>query len=153
MRLTTKQLSQLVFLTTGLVILIGGSVIIYGLNRATIRDELMDLYLLPKPEKLTELYFNNHANLPSHVPNNRVICFSFVIHNLETTDYRYVYSVSINTNSTRHIVDSGTVLVHNDQYFIKDVQIHLPSSTGSQQIAVELINKKQLIDFWINKEK
>src|SRR5713226_1082737 len=100
MHLTIKQLFKLVFLLIG-VTLIVGMLIFFNLNRASVNNELVTLDLIPKPEKLTELYFNNNANLPSSA--TQVISFAFVIHNLETTDYRYVYDVSVNANGTRHI--------------------------------------------------
>lgn len=123
--------------------------IFFSLNRASVYNELVTLDLIPKPEKLTELYFNNNANLPSSVTSNQVISFAFVIHNLETTDFQYTYDVSMNANGTRYIVDSGNVLVKNNQYYVKNEQFNLMNLTGSQEVVVELTNKQQSIDFWI----
>ena len=123
--------------------------IFFNLNRASVYNELVTLDLIPKPEKLTELYFNNNAKLPSSATNNQVISFTFVIHNLETTDYRYSYDVSVNINGTRHIVDSGNVLVKNNQYSVKNEKFNLMNSSGRQEVVVELTNKRQSIDFWI----
>src|SRR5713226_677108 len=150
MHLTIKQLFKLVFLLIG-VTLIVGMLIFFNLNRASVNNELVTLDLIPKPEKLTELYFNNNANLPSSATSNQVISFAFVIHNLETTDYQYAYDVSVNANGTRHIVDSGNVLVKNNQYYVKNEKFNLMNSPGSQEVVVELINKQQSIDFWTGK--
>lgn len=125
--------------------------IFFNLNRAPIYNELVNLDLIPKPEKLTELYFNNNANLPGSATSNQVISFAFVIYNLETTDYQYAYVVSVNANGTRHIVDSGNVLVKNNQYYVKNEQFNLMNSPGSQEVVVELTNKQQSIDFWTGK--
>jgi hypothetical protein len=132
-----------------LVIFVVGAVIFFNFNRATIYNELVTLDLIPKPEKLTELYFNNNANLPGSATGNQVISFAFVIHNLETTDYQYVFVVSVNANGTRHIVDSGIILVKNNKYYVKSEQFKLLTSPGSQDVVVELTNKHQSIDFWI----
>lgn len=146
MRPTRKQLFKL---TIGLI-LVAGMIILLNLYRASIYNELDNLDLIPKPEKMTELYFNDSANLPSSATSsNRLISFAFVIHNLETTDYQYAYEVSVNLNGTRHIVDSGKILVKNNQYYVKDEELNLMNSPGSQEVVVELINLHQSIDFWI----
>lgn len=128
-----------------------GMLIVYNINKAAIDNELATLDLIPKPEKLTELYFNDNAKLPNSAAGNQVISFAFVIHNLETTDYRYAFVVSVNANGTRHIVDSGNVLVKNSQYYVKNEQFELLNSPGGQEVVVELTNKQQLIDFWTGK--
>src|SRR6266704_4986509 len=98
MHLTSKQLFKLASLLMIGVTLVVGMLIFFNLNRASVYNELVTLDLVPKPEKLTELYFNNNANLPSSATSNQAISFAFVIHNLETTDYQYVYDVSVNAN-------------------------------------------------------
>ena len=150
MRLTKKQLFKLASLLMIGVTLVVGTLIIFNLNRASIYNELENLDLLPRPEKLTELYFNDNANLPATAADNQVISFTFVIHNLETTDYQYVYEVSVNTaKGSRRIVDSGNVSVNNNQYYVKTEKFNLLNSPGSQEVVVELTNKHQSIDFWI----
>ncbi|HJT57666.1 MAG TPA: hypothetical protein VJ761_14280, partial [Ktedonobacteraceae bacterium] len=123
--------------------------LVFNLNRASITNELMTLDLVPKPEKLTELYFNNSINLPDSVPTSQVIRFAFVIHNLETTDYTYVYEVSVHASGTQLIVDSGNVVVKNNQYFVKNERLKLTSTPGRQEIVVTLTNLHQSIDFWL----
>jgi hypothetical protein len=149
MRITTKQLFKLVPLLIG-VLLVAGILIFFNLNRAVVDNELAALDLIPKPEKLTELYFNDSANLPDAV-TNKPVSVAFVIHNLETNNFRYVYSVSVNANGTRHIVDSGSVLVKNNQYFTKNEKFSLLHVSGSQEVVIELTNRQQSIDFWIGK--
>jgi hypothetical protein len=146
--LTTKQLLKLVLLLIG-VALAAELLVFCCLNKASIYNEFITLDLVPKPEKLTELYFNDNANLPSSVTSNQTIGFSFVIHNLETTDYLYTYEVSVNARGTRRIVDSGHVLVKNNQYYVKSENIHSLPLPGRQKVVVELTNKQQSIDFWI----
>src|SRR6266849_5289395 len=143
MRPTSKQLFKLISLSMIGVILVTGMIIFFNLNKASIYNEFVTLDLIPKPEKMTELYFNDSANLPSSATSNQVISFAFVIHNLETTDYQYAYDVSVNANGTRHIVDSGNVLVKNNQYYVKMEKFNLMNSPGSQEVVIELINKQQ----------
>jgi hypothetical protein len=147
--LTTRQLIKLTSLLLIAVILIGGMLIFFNFNKTSIEDELVTLDLLPKPEKLTELYFDQNANLPTSARSNQAISFTFVIHNLETTDFQYVYDVVVKANGTKHIVDSGSVLVKNNQYYVKNEKFNLMNSPGRQQVVVELTNKQQSIDFWM----
>jgi hypothetical protein len=151
MRLTMKQLVKSASLLLIGVIVVAGVLIFYNANKVSIHDELITLDLLPKPEKLTELYFNDSANLPASAKSNQAISFTFVIHNLETTNYQYVYEVSVNANGANHIVDSESVLVKDNQYYIKRESFKLINVSGSQKIVVNLINKHQSIDFWVEK--
>jgi len=150
MRLTSRQLFKLLFSCIGVLLLVG-MFVLFNVNRAFVDNGLVTLDLLPKPEKLTELYFNDSTNLPNSATGNRAISFSFVIHNLETTDYQYSYDISVNANSTRQIVDSGTVLVKNDQYYVKYEKFKPMYLAGRQDVVVELTNKHQSIDFWIGR--
>jgi hypothetical protein len=147
MHVTSKQLFKLASLLVG-AILVVGMLILFNLNSSSVYNELATLDLIPKPEKLTELYFSNNANLPVHATSNQVVNFTFVIHNLETTDYQYTYDVSVNANGTRHSVDRGIVLVKNNQYYVKNEKFKLMNSPGRQDVIVELTNMRQSIDFW-----
>ena len=146
MRPTSKRLFKRASLLIGVIVVIG-MLIFFNLNGAFIYDELVTLNLVPKPEKLTELYFDDNANLPSSATSNEEIRFAFVIHNVEATDYQYVYDVSVNANGTRQIVDSGRVLVKDNQYYIKNERFNLLNVPGRQEVVVELTNKRQSIDF------
>ena len=150
MYVTSKQFFKIATLLVG-AILVVGMLILFNLNSSSVYNELVTLDLVPKPEMLTELYFSNNANLPDHATSNQVVDFSFVIHNLETTDYQYTYDVSVNANGTRHIVDSGIVLVKNNQYYVKNEKFNLMNSPGRQDVIVELTNIRQSIDFWTGK--
>lgn len=149
MRPTSKRLFKPVALSLVAVTLVAGMIIFFNMNGTSIHNALVSLDLVPKPEKMTELYFSDPANLPGSATNNQAISFAFVIHNLETADYRYVYEVSVNANGASHIVDSGQIWVKNNQYYVKNERFNLMNSPGSQEVAVELINLHQSIDFWI----
>ncbi len=150
MHLTSKQILKGASLLVG-VALVAGMLISFNLNRAAIYNELVTFDLIAKPEKLTELYFNDNANLPVSATGNQEIDFVFVIHNLETTDYQYNYVVFVNVGGTRFVVDHGTVAVKNNQYYVKNESFRLSAAPGSQKVVVELTNKQQSIDFWVGK--
>ena len=141
------RLFKLMFFLLGVIVVVG-AIIIFNLNSAALYNELATLDLVPKPERLTELYFNDSANLPATAKRNQIIKFTFVIHNLEGTDYQYAYQVSIMTNGARHIVDRGKVVVKNNHYYVKNERVKLLNSPGSQDVLVELPNQQQSIDFY-----
>ena len=148
MRTTTKQLFKRASLLVGAVLVVE-MLFFLNVNRASIYDKLVTFDLIPKPEKMTELYFNNNADLPDSATSNQEIHFAFVIHNLETTDYQYVYEVSVIANGMRHIVDRGNVLAKDNQYYVRNEEINLMNAPGRREVVVELINMHQSIDFWV----
>ncbi len=149
MRLTVKRHFKLPSLLLGLVLVVTVVTLFINVNRAAVNNQLAALDLIPKPELLTELYFNDNANLPTTATSKQTISFTFVIHNLETTDYQYVYDVAVDAIGIRHIVDSGNVLVKNNQYYIKNEKLNLMNFPGRQNVVVELTNIHQSIDFWV----
>lgn len=149
MRLTVKRHFKLPSLLLGLILVVTVVTLFINVNRAAVNNQLAALDLIPKPELLTELYFNDNANLPTTATSKQAISFTFVIHNLETTDYQYVYDVAVDAIGIRHIVDSGNVLVKNNQYYIKNEKLNLMNFPGRQNVVVELTNIHQSIDFWV----
>jgi len=133
-------------LVLGLTVVV---IILMNFNSAVIYNELVALDLLPKPEKVTELYFGDSAHLPASATGSQVISFTFVIHNLETTDYSYAYDVVVIANGKRHVVDGGNVFVKNNQSFVKKEEILPENSPVRQDVVVELVNLRQSIDFWV----
>ncbi len=102
-----------------------------------------------KPETYTELYFENHLNLPGKIELNRNYPFKFTIHNLENKDVVYVYEVYIVVNGEKRIIDEASVFVKSGDYrTIEEIYVtRRPTARG--KIIVNLINKNQQIDFWI----
>ena len=150
MRVETRQLSKRILLVLGVVFAVG-LLIFINVQRTAIHDILTALYLIPQPERLTELYFENGANLSNIPANSNGVSFSFVVHNLEAADYHYTYNVSVYANGTKHVVDSGNILVKDNQYYVKAEKLALTNVSGGQEIIVELTNKQQMIDFWVGK--
>ena len=148
MYLARKQLSKsFTFFVIGMAFVVI-TFIVYNLNQTAINSELVALDLLPKPQPFTELYFNDGVHLPDSVTTaHSVISFSFVIHNLEATDYQYTYEVYVDTNGIKNIVDNGTIFVKNNHYYDKHEKFALMNSPGRQEVIVELTNKQQSIHF------
>jgi hypothetical protein len=104
-----------------------------------------------KPETFTELYFENHLSLPSEIKPYKTYSFSFTIHNLENQDMTYPYEIYLQAENTKIPVDQGTVFIKNNQHktIVKTFIVNAPLTKSL--IVVNLTNKNQQIDFWINK--
>lgn len=146
--LINKRLFKLTSLLLGLGLTVV-IIVLLNLNSAAVYNQLVALDLLPKPEKLTELYFENSAHLPTSATGSQAISFTFVIHNLETTDYRYTYDVVVIAYGGRQVIDGGNVLVKNNRSYVKKEEFLLLNSPGRQDVVVELVNLRQSIDFWV----
>lgn len=102
-----------------------------------------------KSETFTELYFKNHANLPSKVILKQKYNFAFTLHNLEDKDMDYPYEMYIDLNGNKLDLDKGSIFIKKDGYKTVDKDFTLKLPTGKVKVVVNLINKNQRIDFWI----
>lgn len=75
--------------------------------------------VLPKPTPLTELYFEDHLLLPEVVPDDKLLPFSFTIHNLEYEPRTYTLTVSVDdanqATSSVTLLQDQVQLDHNQQ--------------------------------------
>jgi hypothetical protein len=116
-----------------------------------------------EPETFTELYFENHTELPLLIaspneftwyknPNTNLYQFSFTIHNLENKDMVYKYEV-YSFEDEQIIIDQGNVLIKNNQSKTITENFTLPSDALRTKVTVNLINKNQQISFWVEDKK
>jgi hypothetical protein len=75
-----------------MLIFVAVAVVTYQ-SRQSIYAEMDKLKLIPRPERFTELYFDDHTNLPTRISKNEDVSFTFVIHNLEGKEMEYPYVV------------------------------------------------------------
>lgn len=80
-------------LATIIIVLVITGITIH-INRVRIYTQLKAWKLVPLPEPLTELYFNDHINLPKVYAKDTKYPFSFTIHNIEYQDFEYHYRVT-----------------------------------------------------------
>lgn len=68
-------------------------------------------------EPLTEVYFENHTQLPSQLELFNWYNFSFTVHNLEYQKMRYVYSVDMYSEEGELLenLDSGELLMFDNE--------------------------------------
>ena len=98
-------------------------------------------------ETFTELYFEDSAHLPSAFVPNHPYFFQFTLHNLEGKDMEYSYEVYIKAGQNKQIFDKGTIFVKENDYKTIQENFAAASNLPKSEIAVELINKNQQIDF------
>jgi uncharacterized membrane protein len=95
-------------------------------------------------EPLTELYFNNHENLPKTVEPNKLYKFSFTINNLEYKNMTYNYIVK-GYNMT---IDNNNVTLENNQSASIIEYFLMPENFTRTNITVTIKNN-QSIHFWV----
>ena len=164
----------------GLVILVACSVVgVYKFVDSTPSvKEAITLATTRKPETLTELYFENHLNLPKYIKGSEQYKFTFTIHNLENKDmdYSYIiykeipnqkitigggkvegenkgytYSIFKDIASQKTTLEEGKVSIKKDEY--KSIEKTIgPLENLRTDIVVELVDMNQHISFWMDKQ-
>ena len=112
--------------------------------------ETIALATTAKPETFTELYFEDHLKLPDKVSASKTYAFKFTIHNLENKDMEYPYQVYIKTDNQKYTINSNNVSIKNNEYKTISETFSIPKIAGRSAVVVNLIDKSQQIDFWIN---
>lgn len=94
--------------------------------------------MLPRPERLTELYFTDHAQLPTTYTASNSQTIKFTIHNLEhqTTKYRFRL-IAQTANKEQSLSDDIITLAHGDSQDINQ-NITVPPLDRRVKIRVNL---------------
>ena len=126
---------------------------VFFLNKNTLLSNLNKYNLLPKPEPLTELYFEDHTKLPKAIVSEKEYQFGFVVHNLEYKDFIYDYSVIAEASKSATILAKGSFSLKHDEYKTVSEKFSISDEDLKTKIIVNLDNKKQGIHFWVNSPK
>jgi len=101
-----------------------------------------------KPETFTELYFEDHLNLPKMIERHTEYSFVFTVHNVESKDVDYPYVVYLQRDNQKIILDQGNLNLKDNEY--KSVKEDFgPLKILGLKIVVELVNENQNISFWM----
>lgn len=139
----------LVMIKTPLLLLcIVVGIFFYVKSNPAIR-EMITLATTVKPETFTELYFENHTKLPSKIELSHLYTFAFTLHNLEYKDMDYPYEVYIEVEGKKQYLDQRTVSIKKNRYKTINENFTFTLPKGRVKVVVNLINKNQQIDFWI----
>ena len=133
-----------------IAIIFVAAVIMYE-HKADIYAQLNDWKLIPQSEHFTELYFNDHVNLPSQISKGQQVSFSFVIHDLEGRGTNYPYTVYFESQDGQitKIEDNSIELADGESRTINE-SYTAQSDNNSGKVVVGLTEKQQSIDFLLN---
>lgn len=112
--------------------------------------------LTPQQEQFTELFFENHGQLPKKIELGKTYPITFTIHNREHETTIYTYEVSFaadgHEQETKTVIDRNTaVLKHDESKTIESlVTVQEPFMRG--KITVELVELKQKIHVWVEEQ-
>lgn len=91
-------------------------------------------------EPLTELYINNHTDLPKNVYLDKTYNFSFTTHNLEYQDVAYNYTVKaydVNGTLISELYSGTFTLPHNESKTIKaEYRFHEPFKSAKIEVKI-----------------
>lgn len=124
----------------------------FTLNTNSQFKELIVNATTVKPETFTELYFEDHLNLPSEITPKNDYEFKFTIHNLENKDMEYSYEVFLDLGDEKLFIDKNVVSVKNGEYKTIEEKFRINDPAARTKIVVNLINKNQQLSFWVEGE-
>jgi LysM repeat protein len=89
----------------------------------------------PHNQTYTELAFINPNNLPTVIPANNIITFTFWVHNVEGKTLVYPYTIIIKSGSTSTVIKKGEFyLGDNHQTSIKE-NVTVPSTSSDNTVS------------------
>ncbi len=115
--------------------------------RSVLYKQLDKFHLIPKPERFTELYFENHTDIPKEMAKGKTILFSFTIHNLEGKDMEYPYAVYFKNNYGTTTVEKNIALVKDNEYKTITESYTFKSMSKGETLYVELTDQHQELHF------
>ena len=143
-----KNLSFSLYSLAGIMFFASGCIY---LNSIPSIHETIVLATTVQPERYTELYFQDHANLPSAVLPRVQYNFAFTIHNIEYQDMNYPYEVYVDDgNGNKQTLDKNIVTLKKNAFITIQEGFILNDLTPDSQVIVNLTNKNQQIAFWLN---
>jgi hypothetical protein len=91
-------------------------------------------------EPLTEVYFEDHLEIPAQVRSNDIQEFSFVVRNLEYRDVRYYYNVGVfgENGELLKSIDAGSVELEHDESLSLDERYFLDEGFDRAKVEVRL---------------
>lgn len=138
--------------------------VIFGIaQRQAIYDQLYDWKLIPRPERLTELYFSDHTNLPTTYEPGDQQTVKFTVYNLEYLDTKYTYKITVTNEDDTEFptLASGKIQLAHDQAINSEAQITLPDAGNRSKVVVtiyyqgikfgedDLSDQEQSIHYWV----
>lgn len=142
-----------------LMVIFSGALFTYG-NKALMHDWLNATNVIPKKERFTELFIENHPEIlawqKEGVLTDVPLTFSFTIRNIEGVDKDYPYAAYITSKEGVNFdLKRGVVSIKNGES--KTItETYIPASTTPQYkgvIYIELLEQSQSIHFSTDERK
>ncbi|MFW5703295.1 MAG: hypothetical protein ACOCXQ_00480 [Patescibacteria group bacterium] len=131
------------------LLLMGSGILVLNYQQQIL--SLMNQYkLLPQPERFTELYLNEHLNLPTIVAEDQIASASFTIHNKEHRKVTYPFVVKQQVDDFHEIIGSGEAELRQDEQITIPFKFALASPEAKTKIEIALLNTNQTVHFWVN---
>lgn len=109
--------------------------------------------LTPQPERFTELYFEDHLNLPKQIEFNTSYPVSFTIHNLEGRQMTYDVQIELvgeTSESPQVNLLTQTVDVSANESKTVSIELRVPALFSERaRMTVRLVDLDQTIHFWM----
>jgi hypothetical protein len=126
-----------------------GAIAICYVERELVYRQLDEWKLIPRPERFTELYLENHSAIPQTVVPGQTVPFSFTVRNLEGEAMEYPYEIyALAENDTeRRIVARGNLWLEHDGVKVVESAYSFPIDQKRVTVFVELTDLHQQIHF------
>jgi len=109
-------------------------------GRPTLAKQMDDWLLLPRPERVTELYFVDYRQLSASATPETEQTISFAVHNLEhqTTTYRYTLTAKSEDAEEDHMLGGGSFTLDHDGSKETSRTVTIPKLDGRVAVKVSL---------------
>lgn len=116
--------------------------------RGQIEAFLRTNHLFPEPEPLSELYFEDHINLPKNFQPGVPQTLRFTIHNIEYKPMKYTVDVSARIGDKLTPIQSGTVLLAHNAFETLKQDVTLTEATRTAVLIS--LDSGQKIQVWMD---
>lgn len=138
------------FLLGGIAILTIALTITYLFTIPSVKENWA-LATTVQPERFTELYFEDHLDLPKRAVVDEDMSFRFTIHNLEHSTMEYPYEMYIQFGDRKQSLEKSSVTLRHDEYRTILKSIKLVEPVDRARVVISLTQKNQEIAFWVEK--
>lgn len=133
-------------------------------NWPRLNTQLHAWNLLPNPERLTELYYSDHLNLPTTYRPGVTQTFAFTVHNLEYRPTDYHFAITAETDSDAQPLGQGDITLNHDGSYQQSMTVTPPELGDRVKIVTtltfegielgsrDLSDQTQTIHYWVERE-
>ncbi len=130
--------------------------IVIGITLIAIIAVIILIFTTSTTESFTELYFEDHNDLPSNIQLNKEYSFQFSIHNLENQQTTYNYTIYIEYYSneklqSRETINSDSIALEHDQRATISKSFEINEDFELARLIIE--TNDQEIHFWVEEEE